>query len=145
MSFSIEIVRDDGSFLSLAEAERLHIIKAITVANLSMTKATKLLGIGRSTLYRRIEDLNLSSHVEKLRSEVTQQKREEYENIRIALQLTSDVHDLCEMLKIDEVTLRAKMRYHGLSFLTENKRRQIARLKSETSKLAETGRLLIAA
>ncbi len=43
----------------LRELERREILKALTVTNGSVTKAAKLLGLGRATLYRRVAELRI--------------------------------------------------------------------------------------
>ncbi|MCP3137422.1 sigma-54-dependent transcriptional regulator [Pyxidicoccus xibeiensis] len=43
----------------LRELERREILKALTVTNGSVTKAAKLLGLGRATLYRRVAELHI--------------------------------------------------------------------------------------
>ena len=45
----------------IRELERREILKALTVTNGSVTKAARLLGLGRATLYRRLGELNLSA------------------------------------------------------------------------------------
>jgi transcriptional regulator of acetoin/glycerol metabolism len=45
----------------LADLEKNELIKALFVFKGSITKAAKALGIGRATLYRKIEKYNLKS------------------------------------------------------------------------------------
>ncbi|HEY0093377.1 MAG TPA: sigma-54 dependent transcriptional regulator [Archangium sp.] len=45
----------------IRELERREILKALAVTNGSVTKAARLLGLGRATLYRRLGELNLSA------------------------------------------------------------------------------------
>ncbi len=49
----------DQPFQTLQEIEREHILKVLDFVNGHKTKAAKLLGIGRKTLYRKIQELNL--------------------------------------------------------------------------------------
>ena len=49
----------DRPFQSLQELEREHILKVLDFVNEHKTKAAKILGIGRKTLYRKIQELNL--------------------------------------------------------------------------------------
>jgi two-component system NtrC family response regulator len=46
-------------FQTLQELEREHILKVLDYVNRHKTKAAKILGIGRKTLYRKIQELNL--------------------------------------------------------------------------------------
>jgi two-component system, NtrC family, response regulator len=46
-------------FQTLQELEREHILKVLDFVNEHKTKAAKILGIGRKTLYRKIQELNL--------------------------------------------------------------------------------------
>jgi DNA-binding NtrC family response regulator len=48
-----------GAVVPLRELERREILKALTVTNGSVTKAAKLLGLGRATLYRRLGELRI--------------------------------------------------------------------------------------
>jgi DNA-binding NtrC family response regulator len=54
------LVLDSGPFLSLKEMEEGHIRKAMVRADGNKSKAAKLLGISRMTLYRKLEDLDPS-------------------------------------------------------------------------------------
>jgi len=49
-----------GPFLSLKEMEEAHIRKALVRTDGNKSKAAKLLGISRMTLYRKLEDMGLS-------------------------------------------------------------------------------------
>jgi two-component system response regulator HydG len=53
-----------GAVVPLRELERREILKALTVTNGSVTKAARLLGLGRATLYRRLGELHLSSSLD---------------------------------------------------------------------------------
>lgn len=46
---------------SLEELEKNHIIKILELSNGNITKASKILGIGRNTLYRKIDRYNLNA------------------------------------------------------------------------------------
>lgn len=43
----------------LHEIERQHILKALKVCSGSITKAARLLGIGRATLYRKLNEYGI--------------------------------------------------------------------------------------
>jgi two-component system NtrC family response regulator len=49
----------DQPFQTLQEIEREHILKVLDYVNGHRTKAAKILGVGRKTLYRKIQALNL--------------------------------------------------------------------------------------
>ena len=49
------------TIVPIRELERREILKALAVTNGSVTKAARLLGLGRATLYRRLGELNLSA------------------------------------------------------------------------------------
>ena len=51
----------DSSVTSLANMEKLHIQKILLVSKGNKTKAAELLGIGLTTLYRKMEEY----HIEK--------------------------------------------------------------------------------
>ena len=51
----------DQPFQTLQEIEREHILRVLDYVNGHKTKAAKILGIGRKTLYRKIQELNLES------------------------------------------------------------------------------------
>ncbi len=55
---SAELASDDA-VIALAEVERRAIIRAMAAAQGSVARAAKLLGIGRTTLYRRLNELGL--------------------------------------------------------------------------------------
>ncbi len=52
---------DMDAVVPIRELERREILKALAVTSGSVTKAARLLGLGRATLYRRLGELNLSS------------------------------------------------------------------------------------
>jgi DNA-binding NtrC family response regulator len=52
------------AIVPIRELERREILKALAVTNGSVTKAARLLGLGRATLYRRLGELNLSAEVD---------------------------------------------------------------------------------
>lgn len=52
---------DMEAVVPIRELERREILKALAVTSGSVTKAARLLGLGRATLYRRLGELNLSS------------------------------------------------------------------------------------
>ncbi len=54
-----ESFAEDGTIITLAEAQRRHISFALSKAEGKMTKAAKLLGVNRSTLYKKMEILGL--------------------------------------------------------------------------------------
>jgi two-component system NtrC family response regulator len=54
-----DLVSLDRPFQTLQEIEREHIMKVLDYVNGHKTKAAKILGIGRKTLYRKIQELNL--------------------------------------------------------------------------------------
>ena len=47
-------------FPTLEELEKGHILRALEQSGNNMKLAAQLLGIGRSTMYRKLEDLNIS-------------------------------------------------------------------------------------
>ena len=49
----------DHPFQTLQEIEREHILKVLDYVNGHKTKAAKILGVGRKTLYRKIQELNV--------------------------------------------------------------------------------------
>jgi two-component system NtrC family response regulator len=63
LPLDLVVTLDQGSldrpFQSLQEIEREHILKVLDYVNGHKTKAAKILGIGRKTLYRKIQELNL--------------------------------------------------------------------------------------
>jgi len=56
-----EPLLEEDAVVPLRELERREILKALTVTNGSVTKAARLLGLGRATLYRRLGELHLSA------------------------------------------------------------------------------------
>jgi two-component system response regulator HydG len=52
---------DMDAVVPIRELERREILKALAVTSGSVTKAARLLGLGRATLYRRLGELNLTS------------------------------------------------------------------------------------
>ncbi|PIE55626.1 MAG: hypothetical protein CSA34_08310 [Desulfobulbus propionicus] len=50
----------NGSGLSLAAAEREHILKILDSCNGNRSRTAELLGIGRKTLYRRLTSYGVS-------------------------------------------------------------------------------------
>ncbi|MEO0427522.1 MAG: sigma-54 dependent transcriptional regulator [Pseudomonadota bacterium] len=54
------LVDDDGQIRKLAEIEAEAIQRALTIYHGRMAEVARRLGIGRSTLYRKLEELNLS-------------------------------------------------------------------------------------
>ncbi len=144
LSDSIAFINPDGSFTRLDEAEKLHIMKALELT-MNWSKAARLLGIGRSTLYQKLDQYDLRDYVNELRVSARQAKHEERENIRTSLQITSDTSELCDMLQIDEMTLKKKMAYHGLYFLSAERRLYLAKLAREAEELQILNMLRIAA
>ena len=65
LPLDLVVTLDQGSserpFQTLQEIEREHILKVLDFVNWHKTKATKILGIGRKTLYRKIQELDLES------------------------------------------------------------------------------------
>ncbi|MBT8365624.1 MAG: sigma-54 dependent transcriptional regulator, partial [Deltaproteobacteria bacterium] len=63
LPLDLVVTLDQGSsdrpFQTLQEIEREHILKVLDYVNGHKTKAAKILGIGRKTLYRKIQELNL--------------------------------------------------------------------------------------
>jgi DNA-binding NtrC family response regulator len=59
-----EPLSEMDAVVPLRELERREILKALTVTNGSVTKAARLLGLGRATLYRRLGELHLSSSLD---------------------------------------------------------------------------------
>ena len=63
LPLDLVVTLDQGSsdqpFQTLQEIEGEHILKVLDDVNGHKTKAAKILGIGRKTLYRRIQELNL--------------------------------------------------------------------------------------
>ena len=63
LPLDLVVTLDQGSsdrpFQSLQAIEREHILKVLDYANGHKTRAAKILGIGRKTLYRKIQELNL--------------------------------------------------------------------------------------
>jgi two-component system NtrC family response regulator len=59
LDFYNEIVEDTSQTLDLADIESRYIRKALHQTNGNKTEAAKLLGIGLSTLYRKIEEYQL--------------------------------------------------------------------------------------
>ncbi|XHF11622.1 sigma-54 dependent transcriptional regulator [Archangium gephyra] len=55
----LEPLHDAGGVVPLRELERREILKALAVTRGSVTKAAKLLGLGRATLYRRLGELRI--------------------------------------------------------------------------------------
>ena len=51
-----------GNFLTLAEMERIHILEALRQTSGNKELAAKLLGIGRSTLFRKLTTINTKSY-----------------------------------------------------------------------------------
>jgi two-component system NtrC family response regulator len=49
----------DAPFLTLQEVEREHIIKVLNFVNGRRAKAAEMLGIGRKTLYRKLQALSI--------------------------------------------------------------------------------------
>ncbi|WP_246804663.1 helix-turn-helix domain-containing protein [Desulfosarcina cetonica] len=49
----------DGPFLSLKALERQHILAVLQYVGGSRTRAAEILGIGRKTLYRKLQQLSL--------------------------------------------------------------------------------------
>jgi len=60
LSFSGEAPPDPPGFLSLAELERRQIQEALKLCKGSVQEAASLLGIGRSTLYRKMEEFQMA-------------------------------------------------------------------------------------
>lgn len=58
----IEILREDGSFVTLPEIEK-ELIKIVLKSTNNYPRAAKMLGIGRSTLYRKVKELGLDHFV----------------------------------------------------------------------------------
>ncbi|MEM9766113.1 MAG: helix-turn-helix domain-containing protein, partial [Pseudomonadota bacterium] len=54
------LVDDDGQIRKLAEIEAEAIQRALTIYHGRMAEVARRLGIGRSTLYRKLEELNLT-------------------------------------------------------------------------------------
>jgi DNA-binding NtrC family response regulator len=61
----LEPLHDVGVVVPLRELERREILKALVVTRGSVTKAAKLLGLGRATLYRRLGELRIPSGPER--------------------------------------------------------------------------------
>ncbi len=65
LPLDLVVTLDQGSsdrpFQSLQEIEREHILRVLDYVEGHKTKAAKILGIGRKTLYRRIQELNLEA------------------------------------------------------------------------------------
>jgi DNA-binding NtrC family response regulator len=61
----VEPLHDVGVVVPLRELERREILKALAVTRGSVTKAAKLLGLGRATLYRRLGELRIPSAPER--------------------------------------------------------------------------------
>jgi two-component system NtrC family response regulator len=63
LPLDLVVTLDQGSsdqpFQTLQEIEREHILKVLDYVNGHRTKAAKILGVGRKTLYRKIQELNL--------------------------------------------------------------------------------------
>ena len=63
LPLDLVVTLDQGSsdqpFQSLQEIEREHILKVLDYVNGHKVNAAKILGIGRKTLYRKIQTLNL--------------------------------------------------------------------------------------
>jgi DNA-binding NtrC family response regulator len=57
----VEPLPEVGAVVPLRELERREILKALAVTRGSVTKAAKLLGLGRATLYRRLGELRIPS------------------------------------------------------------------------------------
>ncbi|MGL1937244.1 MAG: sigma-54 dependent transcriptional regulator [Fibrobacterales bacterium] len=51
-----EITRESKELLSLADVEKAHIIRALTILKNNQTEVAKKLGISRSTLWRKLQD-----------------------------------------------------------------------------------------
>lgn len=143
MSVSIEIVKEDGSFVTLCEAEKLHIMKALELT-MNWSKAAKQLGIGRSTLYRKLEQHNLVSYVEELKKPLLQAKREEKERLHQALQQTTRADKLCSILGVDQKTLQKMLHRHNFT-LTQARADRLEKIRAERLRHEAQGTLLIAA
>jgi two-component system NtrC family response regulator len=63
LPLDLVVTLDQGSsdqpFQTLQEIEREHILKVLDYVNGHRTKAAKILGVGRKTLYHKIQELNL--------------------------------------------------------------------------------------
>lgn len=124
---SIKITKDDGSLKTLVQLEKEVIIAGIeTHENLS--DLAKKLGIGRSTLYRKIEDYDLKKFVEKARERFHSSTIDEKKSISKAMLGASNINELCHALDMDRSTLAEKLEFHGLIF--------VPRTMSYTDKLA---------
>ena len=62
--FKVAYLTDDGSFPTIEEMEGWLIVEAMKKSYGNKSKASKLLGIGERTLYRRIKELELESKIE---------------------------------------------------------------------------------
>jgi transcriptional regulator with PAS, ATPase and Fis domain len=144
MSVAFKIQRKDGSFVPLEKIERPMIIIALK-EHQNWTKAAKALGIGRSTLYRKIQDYNLVSYAQRLRQKSEQAKAKEKSELLSALEQTTNVEELCELLKVDSKTLQRLLQRHHLTLEEIRRRHYLARLRAEREMLEARGQLMIAA
>jgi DNA-binding NtrC family response regulator len=62
--FKVAYLTDDGSFPTIEEMEGWLIVEALKKSHGNRYKASKLLGIGERTLYRRIKELELENKME---------------------------------------------------------------------------------
>ncbi len=54
------VVGDDASgFVTLEDVERRYILRVVEACNWNKSKAARILGIGRKTLYRRLEGFGI--------------------------------------------------------------------------------------
>ncbi len=64
----VSLVAEDGNIRSLADIEADAILSAIRIYGGKLSEVARRLGIGRSTLYRRIEDLDLEQEARRART-----------------------------------------------------------------------------
>lgn len=57
--YSSSVTGEELPTLKLKELEHMAIVQAMRMAHGSVTRAARLLGIGRATLYRRLAEMNL--------------------------------------------------------------------------------------
>lgn len=144
----IEIVDENGSLKTLEEIE-IEVIKLRIQQIPNLTKLAESLGMGRSTLYRKIQDFGLEEYIEQVREgrelEKIETERREREAISRALEQTSDWEELCILLNLDKKTLRQRMNYFGLVRLSEAQRDMRRRLRAERERFEAAGILSIVA